>query len=187
MGACSSIPFKKGKDQKMLVVNLFAGPGAGKSSVASGIFSLLKSSSINCELVTEVSKDMIWNGSNKALEYQPYIFGNQAWRIERLNGLVDVVVTDSPILLSTIYAKEMPKCFHDLVFHEHNRHKSFNVFLNRSEAFDATGRVHSLQESIDLDNQIRTLLIRHDIEFTEFSVNKAAPWIIFESIMTYQG
>ena len=187
MGSCSSFSFEKGKVKKMLVVNLFAGPCTGKSSVASGVFSLLKSSSVNCELVTEVSKDMIWNGSEKALKYQPYIFGNQAWRIERLNDMVDIVITDSPILLSTIYAKDMPKCFHDLVLHEHNRHKSFNIFLNRTEAFDETGRVHSLEESIDLDNQIKTLLIHHDIDFTEFSVNKATPWIIFESIMTYQG
>ena len=38
---------------KCLVVNLFGAPGAGKSTAAAYIFSMLKFANINAELVTE--------------------------------------------------------------------------------------------------------------------------------------
>ena len=47
----------------MLVVNLFGAPGAGKSTGAAYIFSKLKMSGINVELVTEFAKDKVWEES----------------------------------------------------------------------------------------------------------------------------
>ena len=46
-----------------LVVNFFAGPGAGKSSMAAGLFAELKFRGVNCELATEYAKDKVWEGS----------------------------------------------------------------------------------------------------------------------------
>lgn len=41
----------------MNVVNLFAGPGSGKSTTAAGIFYILKSEyNINCEYVSEYAR-----------------------------------------------------------------------------------------------------------------------------------
>lgn len=65
----------------MIVVNFFGGPGAGKSTTSAHLFSLLKMSEINCELVTEFAKDLTWSESVKMLGFQPYVFGEQAWRI----------------------------------------------------------------------------------------------------------
>lgn len=45
---------------KMLVVNLFGTPGAGKSTGAAYIFSELKMRGINAELVIEFAKDKVW-------------------------------------------------------------------------------------------------------------------------------
>lgn len=39
--------------EKLKVINLIAGPGAGKSTTAAGVFSRLKFNDINCELVTD--------------------------------------------------------------------------------------------------------------------------------------
>lgn len=38
-----------------LVINVFAGPGAGKSTTAALVFGLLKSAGVNAELVTNVN------------------------------------------------------------------------------------------------------------------------------------
>ena len=58
---------------------------------------------VNAELVTEFAKDKVWEESKAVFQNQQYIFGKQYFRLTRLEGKVDVVVTDSPILLSAYY------------------------------------------------------------------------------------
>ena len=80
----------------MLVVNLFAPPGSGKSTMAAHIFAKLKQANINCELVTEFAKDLTWENRQNTLENQLYVFAEQHHRVNRLKKQVDVVITDSP-------------------------------------------------------------------------------------------
>ena len=47
----------------MLVVNLFAGPGRGKSVMSAEVFALLKKRGINCELIQEYAKSRVWEES----------------------------------------------------------------------------------------------------------------------------
>lgn len=50
----------------MLVVNLYGAPCAGKSTAAAYIFSRLKMAGVNCELITEFAKDMVYDGNDAA-------------------------------------------------------------------------------------------------------------------------
>lgn len=102
----------------MIVVNLCGAPGAGKSTGAAYIFSKLKMAGINAELVTEFAKDKVWEGSQAVFENQLYMLAKQYFRITRCENKVDVIVTDSPILLSLIYGqnnKKLGKPFNSLV------------------------------------------------------------------------
>lgn len=153
-----------------LIINLFGGPCSGKSTIASGIFYELKCLGVNCEIVTEVSKDEIWNGSSHLLENQPYIFGNQLHRIWRLNDKVDVIVSDSPILLSIVYSRENSKNFDDHIVEVHNRFDNLNFFITRNnhrQGFENIGRVHSEKESKTKDKEIREMLSNYKIKYDE--------------------
>ena len=99
----------------MIVVNLFAGPGSGKSTTCAGVFSKLKLIGINCEMALEYAKDKVWENSLDVLNDQIYIFGNQLHRINRLKDKVDVIITDSPLLLSIVYNCEENKIFNERV------------------------------------------------------------------------
>ena len=74
-----------------LIVNLFAGPGAGKSTAAAYIFSKLKMAGINAEYVTEFAKDKTWEENQKVLNCQFYISGKQAFRLARVYAPVSVL------------------------------------------------------------------------------------------------
>jgi len=160
---------KPEKIEKPLVVNFYGGPGSGKSTTAAGLFHYLKMAEVNVELVTEFAKDETWNGSLQTLSYQPYVFGQQAWRIERLRGKVDVVVTDSPIILSSIYAsKDLPTSFHDYVLWEHQRTNSLDFFLRRVKKYNSIGRNQTEEEAKEIDEKIVRTLNGMGVEFHEF-------------------
>ena len=141
-------------DKKTLVVNIFAGPGAGKSTMAAGIFFELKTRGINCEMATEFAKDLTWEERHDTFKDQIYIFGKQYHRIFRLLGKVDVIITDSPLLLTPIYDKEHRKPLRDLAIFEHDMMWTYNVFLNRKKAFNSKGRNQNEEEARILDKNI---------------------------------
>lgn len=153
---------------KTLIVNLFGGPGCGKSTMASALFVELKRRGINCELVTEFAKDKVWEESYQALDDQIYIFGQQHHRQFILDGKVDVIITDSPTLLSIIYSVDtmphrMYRHFFGMVMTEFEFGNNFNIFMQRSKLYDKVGRMGSLKEGIQIDEDIRTLLNHHSI------------------------
>lgn len=84
----------------MLVVNLFGVPGAGKSTGAAYVFSMLKMRGINVEYIPEYAKDKVWEDNTEVFKNQAYVFGKQSFRMSRCKDKVDVIVTDSPLLLS---------------------------------------------------------------------------------------
>ena len=152
-----------------LVCNLFGGPGIGKSTIAAGLFSELKQREVSTELATEYAKDQVWEESFRTMDNQLFMFANQHHRIWRLLGKVDVVVTDSPMLLSIYYGADCSNIFHQLVLEEHNKTSSMNVLLERSKKYIAAGRVQTEKEAIDADNEIRHILIENNVGFAIIS------------------
>lgn len=146
------------QENKTLVVNLYGGPGTGKSTTAAGIFYDLKTSGINCEIVSEFAKDLTWEKRYHTLEDQIYIFAKQYHRIFRLLGQVEVIVTDSPILLSLVYDKK--KCPHlrNLILQEYNKMWTYNVFLKRKKKYNPKGRNQTESQAKDLDVNILDVL-----------------------------
>lgn len=134
----------------MLIINLFGAPGAGKSTGAAYVFSQLKAAGVNAELVTEFAKDKVWEGTKAVFENQAYIFGKQYFRISRLEGKVDVVITDSPILLSAFYNDNdhvLGEEFDKLVFKVFDYYNRIDVFVHRVKPYNEAGRFQTEEES----------------------------------------
>ena len=151
----------------MLVINIFGGPGAGKSTLAAEVFAHFKKNKLNVELVTEYAKDLVWEERNNILKDQLYILAKQNRRLERLrNKGIDVVVTDSPLLLGKIYfdlynsndTSKRSFLLKSLIIETFISYNNMNVFLSRNEDFEyqTTGRVQkNVEEAILLDKRIR--------------------------------
>lgn len=149
----------------MLVVNMFGAPGAGKSTGAAYIFSKLKMAGVNAELVTEFAKDKVWEGSKAVFDNQAYIFGKQYFRISRLQGKVDVVITDSPILLSSFYAHDdvLGDEFDKLCAKVFRSYNSMNVFIDRVKPYNPSGRFQNEAESDELARVMQDFLEEHTV------------------------
>ena len=160
-----------------IVVNLFGGPGCGKSTIAAGIFYKLKCHGIyDCELVTEVAKDIIWSGSDHQLANQSYVFGEQYFRMWRLLGKVDIIVTDSPILLSINYDVYGSENLAKLIVEKFNTFNNINYFIPRTDyqqPFVLNGRVNDLESSIIKDHEITLTLNKFNIDSVRVEGNNS--------------
>lgn len=161
----------KSDKRKTLVVNLFAGPGAGKSTLAAGVFYELKSRGINCELATEFVKDLVWEERHKAINNQIYIFAKQHHRIARLLGEVDVIVTDSPLLLTLVYGKAGDEILKRLAKLEHDKLRTFNCFIKRDKRYNPIGRNHTYEEARTLDIEIANMLDDENVVYEVYFGN----------------
>jgi ABC-type lipopolysaccharide export system ATPase subunit len=148
-----------------LIVNLFGGPGAGKSTTAAGVFSLLKLHAVSVELVTEYAKDLTWEKRMKTLSNQYYVFGKQHHRLFRLADQVDVVITDSPILLSLVYGdtneefkKTVIACFKEF--------NNANYIIRRTKNYVSAGRNQTEEEALTIDGICQRIMGLNDLPFS---------------------
>lgn len=154
------------------IINLFAGPGAGKSTGAAYIFSKLKMARIDAELVTEFAKDKVWEENNEVFKCQFYITGKQAFKISRVFGKVDVIVTDSPIILGAIYADTQGLKHASINEFDKYEKNNINVFINRVKKYNPNGRHQTEDEAKAIDEQTKEFLKGQNIEFMEIDGNE---------------
>lgn len=151
-----------------VVINLYGGPCCGKSTVSAGLFYELKCLGLECELTGEYAKDKTWDDSQTILRNQPYVFGKQLHRIWRLKDKVDIIICDSPILLSPIYDEEHSSIFETFVLEQYNKYTNINLVLERkfyNDGYQENGRNQTMSEAIEIDNKIIDLFNRNNIEY----------------------
>ncbi len=173
--------------KKTIVINLLSGPGAGKSTIAASVFSELKWRGVDAELVTEYAKDKVWEEATKILENQLYIFAKQEQRTNRLLDKVDVILTDSSILLTLAYVKsEVHKSslFKNLVLEEFDKYENINYLLNRNDIYVQNGRNHTFEEAKEKDTEVENILKDNNISYEEVDFKRETVDYIVDEIMS---
>lgn len=163
-----------------LIVNIYGGPGAGKSTTALQLVAELKKLGYHADYVSEVAKELVYAKDfehlDGTLKNQSKILSEQKRRLDIMLDNVDVVVTDSPLLLNTVYLKENAPEYIESVFSQYENYNNYNVVVERdlSVEFEQEGRIHNLEESIKKDGEINTLLDSHNIDYQRFDRNNIA-------------
>ncbi|MFN7972024.1 MAG: AAA family ATPase [Acidobacteriota bacterium] len=167
----------------MKVINLFGGPGAGKSTTAAGLFHLMKLEHLKVELVTEYAKEVTWERRHDLLSDQLYIFAKQHRRLVRLRGEVDYVVTDAPLLLSAVYREDSyPLVFEQLVLEFWNAFDNCSFALERVKPYEKLGRRQTEQEAKQVDTRVEKVLARFNVPHTVLPADKDAAAKILAAI-----
>jgi deoxyadenosine/deoxycytidine kinase len=164
------------------IINLFSGPGAGKSSIAAGLTYKLKSKHISCDNPYEFPKTLAWDENHLAIQDQLYVLANQHRGIVKSYGKVDYIISDSPILLSLIYRNYYKgvhypstlynESFDKMVLDIHSYYDNLNIVLKRSVGvYNEKERYQNLEKSIELDTIIQSKLDIYNIPYVEVDVD----------------
>lgn len=151
-----------------IVINLFGEPSAGKSTCAMDITAKLKRKGINAEYVSEFAKDKVYENNIEVFKYQEYLFGKQSFKMGRVRDKVQVMVVDSPLILSIIYNKSdvLGEDFDKTVLNVFNSYDNRNYLLIRNHAYENEGRFQNEEEAQEVREQIVKRLIEFDIDYT---------------------
>jgi len=142
------------------IINIYGGPGVGKSTIAAGLFCEMKKNGLNVELVTEYAKDLVYEERFDLLKNdQLYVFAKQHRKILRLKDTVEFIVTDSPLLFSIIYNRLNPtsiydsESFENLVFQTYKQYPNMDVQLLRNDIYNyqTSGRTQTTQRAREID------------------------------------
>ena len=152
-------------------MNLFGGPGTGKSTLMAAIFAKLKSKGYDCEMCPEFAKELVWENRLETFSDELYLFAKQNHRLFRLIGKVDIVITDRPLYLSIPYYnyyKGRYQSYENLVKDTFESYNNLNIFLERRKKFMQNGRNENEQESKEFDERFRDCLDKAGYPYAMF-------------------
>lgn len=163
---------------KTININLFGAPGSGKSTMMASLFSKLKMNGIDVEMAPEYVKRKVWENSIDVLDDQVYVFGKQYHTMNILQGKVQVVITDSPLLLSMYYVdqSDVSVCtsgaLKALALSAHNDLLNWNILLNRVKPYNPNGRMQTEIESDLIHLELGNILFNHGIKYSGYAGNE---------------
>lgn len=163
-----------------VIVNMLAGPGAGKTQSAWSIAAGLKAKGVIVEYVPEYAKELVWDERfdlcDGSYKNELAIYKEQKHRIDRLIGKVDVIVTDRPLILSNIYIDKDKNTAEDfekyvkMVNQDFSKYNNINYFICRSKEYVQAGRMQTEDEAKKLDADLLEFLNKNDVSFTMFNI-----------------
>ena len=164
------------------IINLFGGPGIGKSSISAGLLYRLKKQHVSCDNPYEFPKLLAWDENHSAIRDQLFVLANQHRGIVKSYGKVDYIILDSPIILSLTYknkyrSQEYPATlygdtFDELLLEIHNQYDNINIVLERGEGIHNNDeRYQDLKQSVELDAVIEESLRRHELPYHKIKVD----------------
>lgn len=175
------------------IINFFGGPGIGKSTQASGLFTEMKKHHMSVEYTYEFPKEVAWEGNISQLKDQFFITANQHRNISRLYGKVEYIIVDSPIVLGCFYEQRYGRDYPASIYGDSglsnflwklfDQYNNINILLTRNdETYDPNGRIQDLVEAKEIDLDIKETLLRNHVSFNEFIVGPNTTMDIFKDI-----
>lgn len=148
-----------------IVVEFYGGPSSGKSEAMARLFSLLKQRHIAVEMAPEYAKKWAYEGRQIDGLDEFYVFGKQVGAEAALLGKVAVVVTDRPVLMSSVYTdlygSDKIRSGVDaavMAYMDETKlrgHRRIAVLVPRRHAYDHSGRFEDLDQAVVVDEVTR--------------------------------
>lgn len=163
-----------------IVINLIGSPGVGKSVIAAILFAELKMKGYTVEYVPEYVKSLVWKGDLETIKNQYYVSTQQYKLLQAVNGKVDFIVTDGSLFLGLYYNRHWKDNVSDIEKTElrikdyMSQFTNYFIFLKRGDfKYEKEGRIHTEEESWNIQDDLDYLLKIEGIDFKEYISSKS--------------
>lgn len=154
------------------IISLVAGPGAGKSTTAAGIFHYMKCDQrYKVELVTEAVKDAVYDDNSGLLSDQFLLSATQNHLLHRLIGKVDFVISDACLLNGVVYNRffNTPSMLDNVLVDLFQEYDNTVIMLPRKAKYEDYGRMQTEEQAKELDELFIQVLTELNIPFYNLS------------------
>ena len=162
----------------MKIINLFGGPGSGKTTFAYYLAYRFKQAGFRAELVGEAAREIIYDRNPPAtggtaaqlIDNQLMITGLQAERIKRLERHgIEIAISDSPLRMGLMYVDDpgMRTALNLAIrrFEEGYPHQ-LNVRVHRTPGkYDKESRAQTEHEATVLDDKIWEMMQKNPNDY----------------------
>ena len=155
------------------IINLYGAPGSGKSTIASGLFYHMKMAGLNVEQAPEYVKPKLFEENTYVFKDQLYCFAKQNKKLKELDGKVDFVITDAPLLMSLLYNQTEVPSFNKLVVEYYQQYDNMNFLLQRNHKYHTEGRIQTEEESYDVAEKLSIYLQQYNIDYKTLPSNES--------------
>lgn len=160
------------------VINVIGGPGIGKTTISALLFANLKLAGFVCEYVQEYAKKLVWTKDFDTLNNQYWVSREQYRLLNEINGHVDFIVTDGPLIHGIYYNKYNKNNTSNVdktekyILESINRFKNINIVLERVDReYEVEGRIETKEQAQDIDLILRHILRVNGFTFHSFQAN----------------
>lgn len=146
-------------------VSFFSGPGSGKSTTSSRLFSELKVKGYDVEHISEYIKTWVHEGRKPVSYDQLYVFAKQLKSEDTVLRNIKTIVTDSPIMLIAAWCFWRGTPAHEQmvpVAQQFDRDfPSLNFFIDRTVDYTPKGRYETSEQAVAFDKFLLEFLTKN--------------------------
>lgn len=176
-----------------VVVNFIASPNSGKSLTSALVFSELKMNHQKAEYIQEYAKFLIYSNRIDELNNQYQVSYEQYKMLKPMDGVVDYLVCDSPLLLGLYYNRNHTNNICDvkktekLLIDKINEFTNVYIFLDKDPdlPYENEGRIHTEEQSKQIQIGLQDLLDEFNIPYLRAMSGKEDIERIMEYIWTF--
>lgn len=148
------------------LLNFLGQPSSGKTSLSALVFAKLKEIGAEVEYASEYVKSWAWESRKMTPFDQYYIFGKECHNQSILFNKVDIVISDSPVMLTAFYhyfynkknSLRVPcREFYETAENDFEV-KPINFFLPRRKDYNPRGRFQTQEEADNISVMLKTWL-----------------------------
>ena len=162
-------------NKKTYIINVIGGPGVGKTTISALLFAELKIAGFVCEYVQEYAKKLVWTKDFDTLNNQYWVSREQYRLLAEINGHVDFIVTDGPLIHGIYYNKYNTHNTSNVdktekfILESIGKFQNINIVLERvNRNYEVEGRIETSEQAQDIDLILRHILRINGFQFSLF-------------------